>query len=566
MNNQYLLFENKSSINLCKSVQKIDKKIETVGISGIESNEIAEDIRIISDFFGVDAFDSVMLVPFIHSKLMNKRSAEINSLLCWLKVDLTDVLRIHKSLHLLTRKEIIRKYHDEYDCNHWSFTLTDKAYRAVMSNKCFPRKSLTYEKNGMGFLKNIHDKLELLRSESADFSDIHAELVEIMDEHEKLEGVRFLKGLELDELELGIALMGACQVLVLNQDHVNVERIMNQLDVDPIRKYRMSNELLKGDAELIKKDVIECEKDFFKTISCMTLTEGFKNRILGLEYQPRIRTSLKRGTLISPEDMRTQNLFYNELEEKEMKQLEKILKNEEYNRLSNNLKKQGKGSGIPVLLFGKPGTGKTSSVYDLAVRTGRKVYKVEMETINNAFVGESEKNLMEIFKEYESLMKTEEKHPILLLNECDGIIKKRTKGSTPVAEMMNTMVTLLLNKMDEFEGILFATMNEPNFDEAFDRRFLFKMKLDVPGIATRKKILKDVFPELENDLIGRISEKYPITGGQISNIKKKMEIKHILEPDVSISECFEDLCEKEFVLSNKKTRNPIGFITEGRSE
>jgi len=189
-----------------------------------------------------------------------------------------------------------------------------------------------------------------------------------------------------------------------------------------------------------------------------------------------------------------------------------------------------------------------------------------METINNAFVGESEKNLMEIFKEYESLMKTEEKHPILLLNECDGIIKKRTKGSTPVAEMMNTMVTLLLNKMDEFEGILFATMNEPNFDEAFDRRFLFKMKLDVPGIATRKKILKDVFPELENDLIGRISEKYPITGGQISNIKKKMEIKHILEPDVSISECFEDLCEKEFVLSNKKTRNPIGFITEGRSE
>ena len=70
----------------------------------------------------------------------------------------------------------------------------------------------------------------------------------------------------------------------------------------------------------------------------------------------------------------------------------------------------------------------------------------------------------------------------------------------------------------------------------------------------------NVFPEVDKGVIKTISERYELTGGEISNIKSKFIMRRLLEPGITLDSCLEELVEKEFVLRKRKTRNPIGFV------
>jgi SpoVK/Ycf46/Vps4 family AAA+-type ATPase len=121
----------------------------------------------------------------------------------------------------------------------------------------------------------------------------------------------------------------------------------------------------------------------------------------------------------------------------------------------------------------------------------------------------------------------------LLLNEADALLGKRNPNlgtsNQAVMQMLNTMQNILLQEMEDFNGILIATTNnEQAFDPAFSRRFLHKMTVGLPDEQTREILWKNKFPMLTSNDVQELAN-YPMTGAEIENIAIRMMQLQILE-------------------------------------
>ena len=224
------------------------------------------------------------------------------------------------------------------------------------------------------------------------------------------------------------------------------------------------------------------------------------------------------------------------------------------------MKKAGFRCGFTCLFYGAPGTGKTETVLQLARQTGRDILQVDVSKIKSCWVGESEKNIKSLFDSYKDKVKKSEKAPILLFNEADAIIGKRQEGAERAIEKMeNSIQNIILQEMENLDGILIATTNlAQNMDKAFERRFLYKIKFEKPTLEARMHIWHEMIPTLSETDIKTLAERYDFSGGQIENIARHYAINGILYGDKAGNiESLMTYCDNER-LETKQTRK-IGF-------
>ena len=122
------------------------------------------------------------------------------------------------------------------------------------------------------------------------------------------------------------------------------------------------------------------------------------------------------------------------------------------------------------IVFGAPGTGKTEAVKQLARILNREIFMVDFSAIVDSKLGQTQKNLTEMFKEINSFINPEK--VIVLFDEIDALALNRT-SSNDLREMGRVTSTLLkcLDRMNE-NVVLVATTNLFNmFDKALSRRF-----------------------------------------------------------------------------------------------
>jgi SpoVK/Ycf46/Vps4 family AAA+-type ATPase len=177
------------------------------------------------------------------------------------------------------------------------------------------------------------------------------------------------------------------------------------------------------------------------------------------------------------------------------------------------------------------------------------------------FVGQSEKNIRRVFKEYREAMTYYDRTPILLFNEADAIISKRGIVEKSVDQMYNSVQNMLLQELEDFKGIFIATTNMLiNIDTAFDRRMLYKLQFDKPNKETRLAILKQSFiDDVDEGLLVKTSTDYSLTGGQIDNVKKRCLTEQLLF-GTATSEPSKFISYIEQELNFRKNKNDkIGF-------
>ena len=133
-----------------------------------------------------------------------------------------------------------------------------------------------------------------------------------------------------------------------------------------------------------------------------------------------------RAGLLTYEKITEKALFYNNEERISIGKLQDMLCHENFLGIQERMKECGLRTGFACLFYGAPGTGKTETVLQLARSTGRDIMQVNVTDIKNKFVGESEKNIRNIFRRYRSYCDKCEVKPILLFNEADAIISKRS--------------------------------------------------------------------------------------------------------------------------------------------
>jgi ATPases of the AAA+ class len=145
-------------------------------------------------------------------------------------------------------------------------------------------------------------------------------------------------------------------------------------------------------------------------------------------------------------------------------------------------------------------------------------------------VGESEKNIKDVFNRYRQCVAAGGDIPILLFNEADAIfgVRKEEAGDA-VDKMENSIQNIILQEMETLEGILIATTNlEGNLDPAFERRFIFKVKFCVPEPGARRDIWRTMLPSLSGEDASVLAERYAFSGGNIENIARKGTVDYVL--------------------------------------
>lgn len=293
------------------------------------------------------------------------------------------------------------------------------------------------------------------------------------------------------------------------------------------------------------------------------LTAKFKDEYLA-GYTTRNASNsdkLIKRELKSHDSIREKELFFNASEENRLDNLTQMLQKDQLAHIQQRLEESGMRRGVACLFYGAPGTGKTEMVLQMARRTGRDIMQVDIASMRDKFVGESEKNLKRIFQRYRTICKNCDVMPILFFNEADAIINKRTENvEHSVDKMENAMQNILLQELEDFDGILIATTNlTSNLDNAFERRFLFKIEFHKPDVAVKARIWTSMIKTLSAEDATMLASRYDFSGGQIENVARKNTINFIMSGQASTLNELDKYCREE-TFTGKHGHRVMGFM------
>lgn len=254
-------------------------------------------------------------------------------------------------------------------------------------------------------------------------------------------------------------------------------------------------------------------------------------------------------------------LFYNPSVQRQIDRLGELLAPERFAEIQQRLEAGDMRKGFACLFYGTPGTGKTETVYQLARRTGRDLMVVDVSQIKSCWIGESEKNIKGAFNRYRSYVRQSERAPILLFNEADAVLGIRQEGAQRAVEKMeNSIQNIILQEMEQLDGILIATTNlTQNLDWAFERRFLYKIEFEKPSREAKSRIWRSMIPTLDERMAATLAERYDFSGGQIENIARKRTVDMILQGAEPSFEQLDEYCRSEMLGQSGRSRRPVGF-------
>ncbi|NDK97805.1 ATP-binding protein [Photorhabdus bodei] len=200
--------------------------------------------------------------------------------------------------------------------------------------------------------------------------------------------------------------------------------------------------------------------------------------------------------------------------------------------------KIGYGTGISALFYGESGTGKTMAAEVIAGYLDVDLIKVDLSTVVNKYIGETEKNISRIFDLAEA------DSGVLFFDEADALFGKRSETKDAQDRHANIEVSYLLQRLENYPGlVILATNNRSHLDSAFNRRFTFITHFTYPDEILRKQMWQSIWPEklyLSDELnFDHLSKQTDLTGANIRNIallasllsandnSEKIENKHI---------------------------------------
>lgn len=312
---------------------------------------------------------------------------------------------------------------------------------------------------------------------------------------------------------------------------------------------------------MLRKNILEnCNSGGMNDSEYYHLTNKAKEELFADLHWVNQQTKQK-NLLLDCTTFAAKELFYNPPVQRQIDRLGELLAPERFAEIQQRLAAGGMRKGFACLFYGAPGTGKTETVYQLARRTGRDLMVVDVSQIKSCWVGESEKNIKRAFDRYRSYVRQSERAPILLFNEADAVLGIRQEGAQRAVEKMeNSIQNIILQEMEQLDGILIATTNlTQNLDKAFERRFLYKIEFEKPSAEAKSRIWRSMIPTLNERMAETLAERYDFSGGQIENIARKRTVDMILlggEPSI---EQLDEYCRSEMLGQPERSRRKIGF-------
>lgn len=177
----------------------------------------------------------------------------------------------------------------------------------------------------------------------------------------------------------------------------------------------------------------------------------------------------------------------------------------------------GRGRGVTALFAGDSGTGKTMSAEVVAGELGLDLYTINLATVVDKYIGETEKNLDRLFTEAAGV------NGVLLFDEADAIFGKRSEVRDAHDRYANIESAFLLQRMESFDGLaVLATNLRANLDEAFTRRLDMIVDFPIPDERQRRALwehcLGSRMPRSQDLDLDFCAKAFELSGGNIRSI------------------------------------------------
>jgi hypothetical protein len=179
--------------------------------------------------------------------------------------------------------------------------------------------------------------------------------------------------------------------------------------------------------------------------------------------------------------------------------------------------RSSRGRGITALFGGESGTGKTLGAEVMAGELGLDLYVIDLSTVIDKYIGETEKNLDRIFSEAARV------NGVLVFDEADAIFGKRSEVRDARDRYANVEVAYLLQRMERFDGLAILTTNlRANLDEAFTRRLDVIVDFPMPDEGAREALwrmhLPPSLPQADDLDLAFMARRFRLSGGHVRNI------------------------------------------------
>lgn len=538
-------------MTLLKAIEHVVEVSKESQLSADAQKKIADDVKFLAERYGITERQAILFAICMEK---GPRRVDFNDLSRHLDVSKIRVLNYASDIDALVRRRLLR-YHDVKEEDE--FDIPTPVIKALKHNEVYqlPQRigldcAGLFELLGMWF--------DDLNNDAISPQELMGEIEALFKENPQCAFVQKITELPL-MVDDKLLLILFCHLCVNNNDNnicfCDIEDIFS-CKSDFIRA---KADLRSGEHVLMEQKLVEhrCDDGIADT-SRFQLTAEAKRKLLS---EMNIRgTEEKIADVLKPERLAEKKMFYTHANQQQVDDLHEYLRPEEFQKIRERMQQRGFHQGFTCLFYGGPGTGKTETAYQLARQTGRSIMVVDVPQIKSKWVGDSEKNIKALFDRYRELVKRSQLAPILLFNEADAIIGIRMQGaSRAVDKMENSIQNIILQEMENLDGIMIATTNlTENLDTAFERRFLYKINFEKPDAQVRQHIWQQMMPELSDEEAQTLASGYDFSGGQIENIARKASINAILHGDKSntLSQLTQ-YCQQERLGSKVEKR--IGF-------
>lgn len=506
---------------LLQAIEKVVELAEDSKMSEEFMLKAAPEISLLAEGYGITERQAVLFCVCMEK---GPNRVDYDDLASFLDLNKIGVLSYASDIDALVRRRLL-KFRDVKDED--DFDIPSVVIRSLKHNEVYQlpqRKGL----DCAAMFELLDQWFEDLDDDAISPHALCEELQQLFEDNPQVGFVKHLKEYYLsDEDEMMVAYF-AHRLVNRDDDDIRFRDIEDLYD----NKADFTNakgKLRSGEHKLQNKKLIEHKcVDGLADVTRYKMTETAKRELLA---EMKINEAEEKlADMLDASKLTEKQLFFPKDIQRQVEELGSFLQPENYQKIQERMKEKGFRYGFACLFYGSPGTGKTETVYQLAKKTGRNIMVVDVPQLKSMWVGQSEKNVKALFDRYREQVKRAKLTPILLFNEADAIIGKRKNGAeNAVDKMENSLQNIILQEMEQLDGIMIATTNlQQNMDKAFERRFLYKIKFDKPTEEARASIWHSMIPDLSELDIHTLASKYDFSGGQIENIARHYAIDTIL--------------------------------------
>jgi SpoVK/Ycf46/Vps4 family AAA+-type ATPase len=545
--------------NIILALETIHKTAEKSELKLTAFDTIPTEMKLVQDYFQINNLEAILVATCFIKSCFDM--VELPEIIKHFGLESHSFLKYLESLTILTSKSILIK--TEFRSSKSEYKISQHIYDYIQAQKSIPEELLetkTKENTFCEFLSDMDILSNLKDDEKINYYYFIQKFKDLLNTNKHFKLIEFaIKNLELVDSFVFFDTILDAMNCGENDFNTSLQSTVDDFYEKKRDSFKYINNFLEEKTALNLLDLIEKDSNSFSNRHRIQLTQKAVSMLKEWEGISLEFVEKKDKRLIYPDQLQKRNLYYNPTEELQLEPIKRSLSHTAFNKLQNRLKSKNMSIGITALLYGAPGTGKTETVYQMAKKYNRPVFKVEISETKSMWFGESQKLVKKIFTDYYNFKKTQKICPILFFNEADAIIgKRKNAGSSSVADTENAIQNVLLEELENFDGILFATSNlVANLDSAFERRFLFKVKYENPSIENASKIWRNKLPILSEKEALQLASQFSYSGGEMENISRKSIMDEIVFGTKPNFERILSFCENE--KWNSKPKNAIGF-------